>query len=404
MKIVHAHKYFYMRAGAERYMLGLMRMQEEAGHQVAPFSMHYSKNDPSFWSEFFVSELKTESGVGKGLNFARQFGRAFWSREAERKMDSLLETFSPDIVHVHNLYTHLSPSPLRACKKNGVPVVMTVHDYALVSANYSLWAGESSMDLDHLGILDTAKTRFIKNSYIATLGLSVIQKWHHMRRNYDKYIDKYLATSNFVKDVLVHSGFDENKIEVTSLYFDNKCEFKKKDDGSILYVGRLEKYKGVHTLIEAMKSFKDTKLKIAGTGNYEMELRDLAKGMKNVEFLGFVKGRSLFELMSLARVLVVPSIWYEPFGLVAVEAMSCGTPVIASDKGGLVDIVEDGVSGLIFKAGDIVDLKRALGEFIKSKSSAISHGDLAKQRAFKRFNPEDHNKRIMGIYEEIIKS
>src|SRR3989338_2872839 len=110
MKIIHAHKYFYERAGAERYMFDLMELEERAGHTVAPFCMHYPKNKPSPWSEFFVSELLTEDRAGNPILAFKQLKRALWSREAYQKMARLLDAFEPDVVHIHNIYTHLSPS------------------------------------------------------------------------------------------------------------------------------------------------------------------------------------------------------------------------------------------------------------------------------------------------------
>lgn len=121
-----------MRAGAERYMLGLMKRQEEAGHTVAPFSMHYRKNLPSPWSDFFfVSELKTEEGAGRGASALRQFLRAWWSKEAEHKMTAMLDTFQPDIVHVHNIYTHISPSStISGSDPRSLTITDVLHDIA----------------------------------------------------------------------------------------------------------------------------------------------------------------------------------------------------------------------------------------------------------------------------------
>ncbi|MBU0614052.1 glycosyltransferase [Patescibacteria group bacterium] len=152
MKILHAHKYYYMRAGAERYMLGLMRLQEKAGHTVAPFSMHYPKNLQSQWSEFFVPEMNTEEGGVNGFAALGQLKRAFWYGKASKRMSSMLDAFQPDILHVHNIYTHISPSILSIAKKQGIPVVMTVHDFALISANYALWDGTHPMTPEDLNI------------------------------------------------------------------------------------------------------------------------------------------------------------------------------------------------------------------------------------------------------------
>lgn len=401
MRIIQAHKYYYLRAGAERYMLGLSKLLEEQGHTVAPFAMQYPKNLPTPWDEFFVSEIKTQ-GIGRGFGAVKQFTRALWSSEAKKKIGKLLDVFEPDIVHAHNLYTHLSPSVLAACNARNIPVVMTIHDYAFLSANYALWAGEDVMDLSRLGIFSTAKTRFIKNSYLATFALSFIQRLQFHLNLYDRYINHYFVSSNFMQDLMIENGFKKDKISIERLFLEDMPINAQQDEGYILCVGRLEKYKGVHTLIEVMKDYPNANLKIAGTGEYESELRSLAKGMKNVEFLGFVSGAALWNLMAKARVAVVPSIWYEPFGLVAMEAMSQATPVITSDRGGLAEIVEEGISGTHFKAGNVDHLSSVLKEFIHDPSHAASMGEAARVRANQISNPHKHVERIIDRYKRLI--
>jgi glycosyltransferase involved in cell wall biosynthesis len=403
MKIIHAHKYFYLRAGAERYMLSLMRYQEEMGHTVAPFAMHHEKNLRSPWEDYFVSELETESADKKPLQAIGQIRRALWSSEAYRKMRELIGVFEPDIVHVHNLYTHLSPSVLAACKKSNVPVVMSVHDYALASANYALWGGEEPMDLDHLGWAATTRSQFIKDSKIATAVLDAIYRWHRFRKSYDKHVDRYLVSSRFLRTILIRAGYPENKIELLPLYADEALpKTKRSDKGSVLFFGRLEYYKGVQTLIEAMRSFPETKLDILGAGSYEKTLWRLAKENDLINFHGFQKGKDLASFIARARVVVVPSIWYEPFGLVAVEAMRAGVPVIVSDRGGLPEIVEEGISGEIFHAGDVQDLVDKLQPILRDKDLARSMGEAAALRAEEVAAPQPHLERLFEIYNEVI--
>ncbi len=403
MRIIHANKYYYDRAGAEIYMLDLMRLLEEDGHQVAPFCMDYPKNFPSNWSEYFVSEIQTESGVGRGFEKYKQFMRALWSREAYIKMSKMIDAFNPDVVHIHNIYTQISPSILKACHKHKVPVVMTVHDYALISANYSLWSQKGLMDLKKLGVWTTAKTKFIKNSFTATFVLSVIQKWHKFRKSYDKRIDHYFASSQFVKDVLVKSGYSSEKISVRFPFFcDENIDINRKDKGYILFIGRLEEYKGIQTLIKAMKEFPSVQLKIAGTGNYEKELKKISKGMKNIEFIGWISGKAKDNLQAGARVSVVPSIWNEPASIVIFESLEKGVPIIVADTGGMKEVIEDKISGRVFKAGDVDDLTRILKEFIDDQSYAYSIGESAIVRALEIGNTKQQLGKIVDIYQSLM--
>ena len=404
MRIIHAHKYFYKRRGAEHYMLDLMNMQEQDGHQVVPFSMQYPKNLPSAWDGFFVSEIQTEQGSRNLYQALKQIGRALWSWEAKRKFEKLVDAFNPDIVHAHNLYTHISPSILKVCQQRNIPVVMSVHDYALVSADYALWNPilSTTMSLDHIGLLQTARTKFIKGSYLATFVLEAITIWHRLWGSYQKRIDRFFPNSQFMSDVLVDQGFAKEKMRIMYPFTDLPEYTKYRDEGFVLFLGALEDYKGVQTLIKAMKAFPNVNLKIAGTGPYEKKLRALSKNMSNIEFVGFVSGAQREDLMSKARVCVVPSLWYEPFGLVAVEVMARMTPVIVSDMGGLKEIVEPGVSGEVFIAGDVESLIEKMKPFVLSADHAESYAESARDRALILCDPQDHYQKMMEEYKEVI--
>ena len=408
MRIIHAHKYFYQRAGAERVMFGLMRRQEARGHEVAPFAMRYPKNEKTPFEKYFVSELETENGVRSDYRLFSSFGRALWSLEAKKKMAQLIADFKPDVVHAHNLYTHLSPSVLAACHEAKVPVVMSIHDYALLSANYALWDGNHQMDLAHRSIFATAQTRFIKGSYAATLGLDVIRSLHEHLRLYDRYISRYLASSHAVKDAFVACGYDAKKIFIDSLFSDAPIQKSKTDDeGFVLYAGRLESYKGVDRLIDAMKILKKSivgpdpfSLIVAGSGPEEARLRKRAEGLP-VQFVGQLPAKELWDLMRRARVVVVPSLWREPFGLVVLEAMAQGTPVVVSDRGALPEIIEDGVSGTVFHADDPGDLARVLRPYLSRPAMALEQGRAAAARAEILGNPEEYTDRVLRHYQAI---
>ncbi len=407
MRILHAHKYFHSRDGASRYERGLMRLQEEAGHVVAPFAMHDERNEPTPWSEYFVSNLETKH-FAFGFSAIKQLGRALWSIEAAKKFGKLCDVFKPDIVHVHNIYTHLSPSILHEAKKRGIPMVMTVHDYALLSANYSLWDEKRmrSMAMNDIGVLSTAKSKYIKGSFAATLVLEMILKLHHVLRMYDGVIDQYVTYSQFVKDAMVHNGFDVRKISVMHPFAeplmverDSPPPAKGELGGGVLYAGRLESYKGVHVLIEALKYLPSTmQITIVGVGPDEARLKAMAGKDDRVEFLGFVPGKELWNMMAQASVVVVPSIWQEVYGLVALEAMCQETPIIVAKSGGLPEVVGGSDAGVVVPASDSKALAKAIVSIIDHPDRAKLMGKAAADRARDIGNPQVHLARIMDVY------
>lgn len=399
MNILHAHKYFHERDGAGRYMLGLMRLEAAAGHTVAPFAMQTPQNIASPWDKYFVSELSTAE-VGHGMTAIRQASRALWSHEAKTKMESVLRDFRPDIVHAHNIYTHLSPSILYACKHANVPVVMTVHDYALVSANYALWGGEEPI-VTQPGFVDVLKTKFIKGSAVATFALETITRLQRFLGLYDRLITHYLAPSNFVRDVLEHTGIERAKITVAYPFIeahDHATHGPRQDDGTILFVGRLEQYKGVETLLAVARMLPHVRFRIVGDGSDRHRFMDVAKDLSNVVFDGFLDRRALAEAYCTARALVVPSRWYEPFGLVMLEAMSEGVPVIVSDRGGLPEIIDHGQNGFVFPAGNAPALAMLVRDLVDHPEKAQAVGQAGQERAAEIGDPALHLKTVLEVY------
>lgn len=403
MRIVHIHKYFHSRDGASRYERGLMRLQEEAGHAVAPFAMHDERNEPTPWSQYFVSNLDTKH-VGFGMGAVKQLGRAVWSVEAKKNFGRLLDVFKPDVVHAHNLYTHLSPSPLAAAKERGIPVVMTVHDYALVSANYVLWNKTKPMAVSHLGSFDTIKTKFIKNSTIATAMLEMVLRMHRFTKAYDMTVNRFVTCSSFVRDMMILGGFSPKKISVISPFAEPLIDPRKSihhdvKENFVLFAGRLEAYKGPQVLIEAVKHLPpETAIKIAGVGPEEEKLKAMVPKGAKIEFLGFVPGNELWRTMRRARMVVVPSVWYEPFGLVALEAMCQGTPVVVAKSGGLPEIVGESAAGFVVAPNDPKGLAKAILKLLEDDDLVGVMGEAAGRRAREIGDPQEHLAKIMEVY------
>ena len=401
MRILHVHKYFHRQDGASRYMVELMQLQEQAGHTVAPFAMIDPRNIPSPWSSYFVSNLDT-SKVGGGRGALRQLGRALWSREAAQKMDAVLKAFSPDVVHVHNIYNHLSPSILSVCRKHKIPVVMSVHDYALVSANYALWTGTGP--LEQRGLFATARTRFAKGSYVASLLLASVHRLHRLSGIYRRSISKFIVFSEYMERELLRAHFPQKKIveifPFSAPLLSGDLPSKAKRRQGVLFAGRLEPYKGISVLLAAAKKIPDTKFFFAGKGSQESLVLEAAKQHPNIEYLGFLEDNAMWQQMASVQVVAVPSLWAEPFGLVALEALVIGTPILVSDRGALPELVRDNSFGRIFKADDPADFQRQLKKFLATPDNAEVMGKKAREWAKKAADPAKHLKRIMALYDE----
>lgn len=404
MRVVMANKYWYLKGGAERYVFDLAAMLQERGHQVVPFAMKGAKNLPTPWTKHFVSEVQT-ARVTFGWQGLRTAARMLYSFEARKKFAALVEEVHPDVLHVHNIYHQMSPSFLPIARENGIPAVLTAHDYSLISPNYNLF---------HHGRIDEPKAagdfsgmvgrRAVKDSVLAT-ALTVFEtKLHDALRLYAANVDRIIAPSAFMKAMLVRFGVPEELVVLVPHPIE--AHLWTPSDAATgtyaLYVGRLSEEKGVDTLIRAAAKVPGIPVRIVGTGPEEAKLKALAKelGAANVRFDGFQEGAALKALYAGARFLVVPSLWYEVFGLIVLEAYAAGKPVIASQIGGLGELVQDGETGVLVSAGDVEDLAEQMSDLWAEPATCGVMGRAGRAWVEKEFTPGQHYDRIIEVYND----
>jgi glycosyltransferase involved in cell wall biosynthesis len=370
MRILQVNKYNYIRGGAEKYFIEISRELKELGHQVAIFSMKHPKNIPSDFDKYFVSRISFNEGGFKN-KIIGPF-RLLFSFTARRKFRRLVKDFRPDIIHIHNIYHQISPSILRVAKKRKIPVIMHLHDYKLVCPNYQLLA-HNKICYRCLGgkYYNCLQQRCFKNSFWRSF-LATIEMYlhHHLLKVYKKNIDLFIAPSQSMKDTVVKFGWPEDKIKV--LYnFSEKLQNNLMDSPGDygLYFGRLSKEKGIDVLLSALSlANRKIKLKIIGSGPEEENLKKMVKDLKlgsRVKFLGPKFGEELFSEVKKAQVIFIPSIWLENMPLTLLEAMMLKKVVIASNTGGLPELIKDGQTGFLFKRGDDQDLARVIDSLDK---------------------------------------
>ena len=413
MKILQVNKFYYPRGGADRYFLDLTAALKEAGHEVAVFSMQHPQNAATPWSRYFVSRV---SFNGSGLkNKLKIPGRVLYSLEAKKKFTRLIKDFQPEIIHLHNIYHHLSPSILDAAAHAKIPVVMHLHDYKLICPNHALFTDGAVCERcrpQHYG--RCWKHRCVKNSLTASALAALEMYLHHsLLKIYEKNIAVFIAPSEFMKNTAVRFGQDEKKIQViynpygrefsagngaTEKIENKKMTTGKKDD-YFFYFGRLSAEKGLPVLIRAA-ALSGQKVKIAGNGSEEIMLRKLVEDLKApVEFLGLKNAAELKPLISGSQAIIIPSIWNENMPLSLLEAFSLGQPAIVSNIGGLPEVVQEGINGWLFKPGDGHDLAEkmlAVSKLDKRKLAA------AAQATAELFTPEKNTAAVLNVYKKLL--
>lgn len=405
MRVIQANKYYYLKGGAERYAFDLAKILERNGDAVVPFAMRSEKNVPTHYDRFFVSEVQTDR-MRFDLEGLRTAGRMLWSFEAAKKFSALAAAFPSDVLHVHNIYHQISPSILAVAEQRGIPAVMTVHDYHLVSPNYGLYDQGKIVEpsVTH-PYWDTLQRRLIGGSTLKS-ALSAFEGWMHKVLDAYGHISTFIAPSVFVQEKLMAYGIPQGKIEVVPHFIDLEQRAPRyESEARVVFVGRLSQEKGVDVLLRAMKDVQLLTCVIIGDGPEKESLHALAKelNLDSVEFLGALHGEALEHEIARAKAIVIPSQSYETFGLTALEAYAWGKPVIASRIGALPEVVREGETGLLFTPTEPKELAAHLNWLPGSFARVDAMGRAGRHLAETEYNPGLHLGRIHRIYKEALK-
>ena len=213
----------------------------------------------------------------------------------------------------------------------------------------------------------------------------------------------YIAISDSQKQMIKNLKiFDVNYNGIDEKRF----IFNDKSDNYLLWVGRIVPEKGLEKAIEvAIKT--NMELKIAGSiadrGLFEKQIKPIISRQKNIIYLGEKLGQNLVKLYQKAKILLFPIDWEEPFGLVMVEAMACGTPVIAFRRGSVSEVIKDGEAGFICPPGDLdcmVKTVKGIYEVPEEKYRAMRHA--CRKHVEENFTVEKMVDGYEKVYQQVI--
>lgn len=393
MKILLANKFYYRRGGDCIYMLNLEQLLKAHGHEVAVFAMDYPENLDTPWKKYFPKNMS------KLMAFTRPFG----SHEVKSTFKKLLDDFKPDVVHLNNVHTQLSPVMAELAHQRGIRVVWTLHDYKLLCPRYDCLKNgnticETCFNGDKKACLDN---KCMKGSKLASfIGFKEAIVWN--RERLEASTDVFICPSQFMADKMVQGGFSKSKMQTLCNFIDvEKCKFSSTDgtdytdDVELLpkkedyycFIGRLSHEKGAKTLIEAANQLP-YKLVIIGGGSLMDELKSVAH--INIEFVGFKQWDDIKQLVGKARFSVIPSEWYENNPLSVIEAQCLGTPVLGANIGGIPELTD-----YTFSSGNIADLKTKIE---KMWNSELDYQQIASD-AQHRYDAETYYDKLINIYK-----
>lgn len=395
MKILHINDIYRDFGGAERYLLNTCSALEDLGHIVVIISSSEGeKIHIPGRREYF---LQPSWGIRSGLRLINAY------------KDIILKE-DPDLIHLHNIHYFLSPPVIGALHKVK-PVVKFVHDVRLICPN-----GKKIIARSDSPCLLKAGFNCLKHGCIPILDRSFINMkemgifFYQLRSA--RGLNKMIVGSRYMYDELIKNGFEKGKVALIPCYTD-KIEngfidsAKRDDEYLILCVGRFDGVKGIPQLIKSLALIREKRWRaeIVGDGEYQDEAINLAKDLgleKKISFLGRLTYKKLDDHYQNASLVVMPSIIPESFGLVGIEAMAFGKPVIAFDSGGVSEWLLDKETGFLVKRGDIYGLARAIVNLLEDRGLAQRTGRRGKERVEALYRKARHIDALIQIYHEVI--
>lgn len=391
-RILQVNKFYYPRGGDCVCAINLEKLLRQKGHEVAVFAMQYNENIQSEYSRYFASNVEFAGGIGAKMMAAK---RIFGYGSIKKEFARILEEFAPDVVHLHNIHSYLSPIVAKMAKEYGAKVVWTLHDYKLLCPSYACLNNGTPCELCFNDKKWVLKNRCMKGS-LAASALAYLEAKYWNKTKLESYVDAFVCPSTFMQSRMKLGDF--GKLNVICNFVDpvKLALFKSQDVNNrqdyFMYVGRLSEEKGIATLVDVAKEI-DFKLKIVGGGPLESQLRQTCENYSHIEFLGYQDAESVAELLSTARFSVVPSEWYENNPLSVIESLCAGTPVVGTDIGGIPELIYD-KNGMIVEMGNVMHLKKAIIDSIDKKWQY----DKIKEEAIVRFSQETYYSELCKIY------
>jgi glycosyltransferase involved in cell wall biosynthesis len=383
VRVLLVNKYARVTGGADLHCLWLADALRDRGHEVQLLSTAHDDNVERQGA--FVRPSVTHLSRD-GLPLRSQpavLGRALWNRGVAETARRLLADWRPEVVHAHKLYPQLSVAPIVEAARATVPIVQTLHDFELVSAGAldarGRWRDDDEPRLSYR-VLNTA-----------TLPL---RRHVHVRR-----VSVFVAVSRFVARIYGRHGVESTVLPnfvPASPTPPEPCALRS----GIAFVGRLTADKGIHDVLSLAAALPDVPVTIVGTGALEHEVRAAAARLPNVILTGFVPPAEVSRIVAHARLVVLPSLCHEAAGLVAVEAMSAGTPVVAYSSGGLAEYVGDAGCGLVVPR-DPVTLATACSRLLADEPAWAVMSQHGLEAARTTHSRERYVSRLLEVYESL---
>lgn len=396
-KVLIASKFYYHRGGDTDVAIGLEKLLRDNGFRTAVFAMDYPENLATQWNAYYAPQVEFAGGAANKLRAA---ARIFGLGDVRRCFSRILDDFRPDIVHLHNIHSYLSPVLAQLAHRRGIRTVWTLHDYKLVCPAYSCMSNGKPCEDCLSKPASILRKRCMKGSMAASmLGYLEARRWN--KNTLLKNVDTFICPSAFMASMMQKGGFPADRLRVLCNFVDpaklvgNAAALRSDRSGQYCYIGRLSQEKGVATLLKAAAALPYT-LSVAGDGPLSQQLREQYGDCPNIRFLGRLDAHGVRSLLQASTFTVVPSECYENNPLSVIESLSAGIPVLGADIAGIPELIEQPRDGRTFRAFDADDLQQKI-KLMFDSAATFDNGAIALAAA-PRFSPQTHLEKLTEIY------
>jgi glycosyltransferase involved in cell wall biosynthesis len=387
MKILIIHNKYKFAGGEDNVFHSESTLLQRYGHRV---------------ENLVFSNTTINTFIDRILSGLRIIYNPISAQVLQKKIDE----FSPDVIHVHNFIPLASPSILFVAKDNGIPVVMTLHNYRLICPSATLFFQGRIYEksLKRVFPFDAVWRGVYRNSRIQTAVIASMTLFHQVIGTWRTKVNAYILLTRFAKQKLIDSSrsIPEDLMIVKSNSVPDYGPGNSPRINFFLFVGRLVEEKGIATLMKAAINSR-ANIVIIGEGPLADVVSDAARQYSNIRYVGSQDKDSVIDCMKLCSALIFPSIWYEGFPMTILEAFSTGTPVIASNLGSMAEIIQHGYNGLLFEPGNEHDLASKMTDIQNRLVDLKELSSNARLTYVRRYTSDRNYNRLMSIYYSVIK-
>jgi glycosyltransferase involved in cell wall biosynthesis len=384
MKVLQLHNLYRFTGGEDAVVHRERMLLQQHGHRVVALERSNTEMDP--WPLWRRAILPL---------------RTLFSLESYRQVRRFCRDVRPDVAHIHNVFFLLSPSVYYALNHEGVPIVQTCHNFRFLCANGLFLTEDQLCERCKAGnYLHAVAHRCYHNSRAQSLALAATLAAHRYLGRWWERIDAFIALSEFSRRKLIEGGLPEGRVFLKPNFQDAPPPVAEEPEDYAIAMGRLHPEKDVETAIRAFQFVEGLRLMVVGDGPLRGSLETVAAGIgrEKVEFKGFIGGEARFNLLRRARFLLLSSRVYENFSVSVLEAYAMGKAVVAPRIGAIAELVEDGVTGLLFEPRNPSDLAAQIRRLLADPAWAAELGRAARQRFEERFTPTVNYAQLMRIY------